>query len=408
MKKKNIIVLTIIIISILVAISIMVLKNEIEQSKKVVLNINSIKLEFNKNEKTDLINLETFNSEKDVIIKYEYGNSKIKINGQELKRNSELNLGTIEISVDSKIEIEIEYKFGETIKYVVNTMNTEFPSYSVDGQSEYEGDYYMSTYSFDYNTNHFIFKLDEAGKIKYYKKTNKVAFDFRKETTENGDTRYMYLEAVDDNFEGLTSLLPSDLVIMDENYNEIERINYLLENGESIPLENHAYLYLGENHYILTAYKAVAKETTIESETKKVYVMDSYIQEIKDGKIIWEFNTTKYPELYKYSSLDDLDYEKPYQDYVHINSMEIDKTDGNLLCSYRNIDAVIKIDRKSGELIWILGGKGDEFGLTDKQKFSKQHSAISIGNNTIMVYDNGNSNKKSRVLKIKIDERIKQ
>jgi len=69
MKKKNIIVLTIIIISILVAISIMVLKNEIEQSKKVVLNINSIKLEFNKNEKTDLINLETFNSEKDVIIK---------------------------------------------------------------------------------------------------------------------------------------------------------------------------------------------------------------------------------------------------------------------------------------------------------------------------------------------------
>jgi len=286
-------------------------------------------------------------------------------------------------------------------------MNTEFPSYSVDGQSEYEGDYYMSTYSFDYNTNHFIFKLDEAGKIKYYKKTNKVAFDFRKETTENGDTRYMYLEAVDDNFEGLTSLLPSDLVIMDENYNEIERINYLLENGESIPLENHAYLYLGENHYILTAYKAVAKETTIESETKKVYVMDSYIQEIKDGKIIWEFNTTKYPELYKYSSLDDLDYEKPYQDYVHINSMEIDKTDGNLLCSYRNIDAVIKIDRKSGELIWILGGKGDEFGLTDKQKFSKQHSAISIGNNTIMVYDNGNSNKKSRVLKIKIDEKNK-
>lgn len=407
MKKKNIIILTITIAIILAAISIIVLKNEIEQSETVVISINSEKIELSKNAENIQLNLETFNSEKDTIVKYKSGNAKIKINGQNLEKNSELNLGIVEISDNSKIQIEVDYNFGKNIKYTVNTMNTNFPKYDVQGESQYEGDYYMSTYSFNYNTNHFIFKLDKTGKIKYYKKTNKVAFDFRKEITENQKTRYMYLEATDNNLAGLTSLLPCDLVIMDENYNEIERINYLLEDGTSIPLENHSYLYLGENHYILTAYKAVEKEETINSKMQKVYVMDSYVQEIKDGKIIWEFNSTKYPELYKYSSLDKLDYTKPYQDYVHINSMEIDKTDGNLLCSYRNIDAIIKIDRKTGELIWILGGKGDQFGLTDKQKFSKQHSAISIGNNTIMIYDNGNANKKSRVLKIKIDEKNK-
>lgn len=403
MKNK----ILLIIVIILITITIIFLKNKTEQNETVIITINSEKIELNKNAETTQMNLKTFNSEKDNIIKYESGNAKIKINGQKLEKNSELNIGTLEISTDSKIEIEVNYKFGKNIKYAVNTMNTDFPEYNVEGESEYEGDYYMSTYSFNYNTNHFIFKLDKTGKIKYYKKTDKIAFDFKKETTEDGNTKYMYLEATDDNFEGLTSLLPCDLVIMDENYKELERINYLLQDGTTIPLENHSYLYLGENHYILTTYKAVEKEETIASETQKVCVMDSYIQEIKDGKIIWEFNTTKYPELYNYSSLEKLNYQKPYQDYVHINSMEIDKEDGNLLCSYRNIDAIIKIDRKTGELIWVLGGKGDQFGLTEKQKFSKQHSIISISNNTIMLYDNGNSNKKSRVLKIKINEKNK-
>lgn len=407
MKKKIVVILFIAIVTMSLTISsIIILSNKVKQNEMVTISINSEKIELNKNNGPIIINLETFNSEKETIVKYEKGNAKVKINGQKIKQNKELNLGLIEISNSSKIEID--YKYGGTIKYIVNTMNTDFPIYNVEGQSDYEGDYYMSTYSFDYNANHFIFKLDKTGKMKFYKRTNKVAFDFRKELTENGNIKYMYLEATDDNFEGLTTLLPCDLVIMDENYKEVERINYLLEDGTSIPLENHSYLYLGENHYILTTYKAVEKEERINSKMQKVYVMDSYIQEIKDGKILWEFNTTKYPELYNYSSLEKLDYEKPYQDYVHINSMEIDKIDGNLICSYRNIDAIIKIDRETGELIWILGGEGDEFGLTEKQKFSKQHSAISIGDNTIMLYDNGNANKKSRVLKIKINEKDKK
>ncbi len=402
--KNKVIIVSVSLIALIICI--IGLNSIMEKNRTLIITINSKDIELNK-ENTS-INLETFNSEKDTIIKYKAGKIKIKVNGQELNENNELNLGKLEINNNSKIEIDVDYKFGKNLKYIVNTLSTDFPEYNVVGQTEYEGDYYMSTYSFNYNDNHFIFKVDKEGKIKYYKKTNKVAFDFRKELTESGDTRYMYLEATADNFAGLTSLLPCDLVVMDEDYNEVERINYLLEDGTTIPLENHSYLYLGDNHYILTTYKAVEREETINSETKKIYVMDSYIQEIKEGKILWEFNSTKYPEFYEYSSVENLNYEKSYQDYMHINSLEIDKTDGNLICSYRSIDAIVKIDRKTGELIWILGGKGDQFKLTEKQKFSKQHSAISIGNSTIMIYDNGNSNKKSRILKIKINEKNKK
>ena len=139
-----------------------------------------------------------------------------------------------------------------------------------------------------------------------------------------------------------------------------------------------------------------------------IYVSDCVIEEIKDGKILWEFDSGNYPKFYSCSSKEELDYSIPYQDYIHINSIAIDESDGNILCSFRNIDAILKISRKDGKLIWTLGGQADEFGLTKKQKFSKQHSIIYTGNNTIMLYDNGNANQRSRVVKIKLDEKNKK
>ena len=43
------------------------------------------------------------------------------------------------------------------------------------------------------------------------------------------------------------------------------------------------------------------------------------------------------------------------------------------MCSFRNIDSILKIERGTGKILWILGGKGDHFGLTEEQKFSRQH-----------------------------------
>ncbi|MBR6640739.1 MAG: hypothetical protein IKL08_00885, partial [Clostridia bacterium] len=73
-----------------------------------------------------------------------------------------------------------------------------------------------------------------------------------------------------------------------------------------------------------------------------------------------------------------------------------------------NIDALIKLSRKDGRIIWMLGGKNDEFNLSNKNKFSKQHSWISAGNNTYFVYDNGNENRRTRIVKFVLDEKNKK
>ena len=52
-------------------------------------------------------------------------------------------------------------------------------------------------------------------------------------------------------------------------------------------------------------------------------------------------------------------------DYLHINSIAID-SDGNLLVSARHTWAIYKIDRQTGEVIWQLGGKNNNFAVEDR------------------------------------------
>jgi hypothetical protein len=77
-------------------------------------------------------------------------------------------------------------------------------------------------------------------------------------------------------------------------------------------------------------------------------------------------------------------------DYVHGNSLDIDK-DSNIILSSRHLDEISKINSETGEFIWRLGGKNNEFTfLNDTAKFSHQHYARRLANNNILLFDNGN------------------
>ena len=56
-------------------------------------------------------------------------------------------------------------------------------------------------------------------------------------------------------------------------------------------------------------------------------------------------------------------------DYIHMNSVFIDPKDNHLIVSLANGYTVLKIHRQTGEILWRLGGKLDEFSLTDNQRF---------------------------------------
>ncbi len=75
-------------------------------------------------------------------------------------------------------------------------------------------------------------------------------------------------------------------------------------------------------------------------------------------------------------------------DYFHINSIDIDH-DGNLLVSARKTFTVYKIDRKSGEVVWRLGGKRSSFAMSPGTGFRYQHDARRQPDGTITIFDAG-------------------
>src|SRR5207248_6684945 len=58
-------------------------------------------------------------------------------------------------------------------------------------------------------------------------------------------------------------------------------------------------------------------------------------------------------------------------DYFHINSVELGR-DGNLLVSARNTNAIYEIDRRTGAVVWRLGGKRTVFAMGRGTRFAWQ------------------------------------
>lgn len=91
----------------------------------------------------------------------------------------------------------------------------------------------------------------------------------------------------------------------------------------------------------------------------------------------------------------------------HGNAIEID-LDGNLLASFRNSDEITKINAHTGEIMWRLGGKKNQFVFRNDPLggFSHQHGIRRLDNGNIILFDDGNlhSPSASRAVEYKLDE----
>ncbi len=105
--------------------------------------------------------------------------------------------------------------------------------------------------------------------------------------------------------------------------------------------------------------------------------------------------------IFQWRALDHIPITATYEDltapsirYFHLNAVDVD-TDGNFLISARHASMVAKINRTTGEVMWILGGKLNQFtfssdpSITDPPEFSYQHDIRRLPNGNISLFDNG-------------------
>jgi hypothetical protein len=178
---------------------------------------------------------------------------------------------------------------------------------------------------------------------------------------------------------------PGEYVIYDDTYREMARFG--AANGYDG--DHHEFLISPQDTALITIFNAVPQDLTSVGGTKNSVAMQGIIQEldIETGEVLFEWHSIDHVDLEETYVTPEEDH-YPGIDYFHLNSIDVDHDD-NLLISARETSTVYKIDRKTGEIIWRLGGKKSDFEMQEGARFAYQHDARRLPNGTISIFDNG-------------------
>lgn len=277
---------------------------------------------------------------------------------------------------------------------------SDFLKYTVTGQSTDNEDFLVAPHT-DNNNMGYIFVMNYKGDVKWYKKLPAFAYNFRKYKNKAGQFRYTYMQVK--NTDKMSTQGGYDngyIVVMDEKFKVIIPSVKLLTHGSitetSYPNENHDYMYIDDNHYILSCYHPKIVTNIPGLEGTEIKVNNCILQEQKDGKVLWQWESANYPELYTSSHYNNefskyVTSQNVYTDYCHLNSVQF-APDGNILLSARSI-GIMKVDKSTNKLMWVMGrGKVPDSvklkGYTAAQAPYCQHDARYQDDGTITCFDN--------------------
>ena len=374
--------------------------------------INDVKVTLDIDDTENVINIDSLNAEDDTLFRVKtLKKIDVKVNNKRVINYLKTNIGKTKINDNNQIKLEIKFKNEDKYKtYYINTLPDNFLEYNTENNGDiYEGDYYMTTYTADEATS-YVFKINNSGDILYYKKCEGFCSQFRKEMSSSGKPRYVYTaQDMDEGAELDMTNLSGKMIVMDEDYKVIDEVKYIENSKTNNDKTYTIFEYIDDNHYLVTTSSREKSSTIIKN--KEVVLVENNIQEIKNGKILFEWRSSEHKELYDYVFDKNIISTDSDNDYLHINKIIVDPKDNNLIASFRSISTILKIDRNTGEIIWSLGGKKDDFNLKSKQKFAYQHSLSFTSDHSLMIFDNGDNRpllgikNASRVIKIKLDEK---
>ncbi len=231
--------------------------------------------------------------------------------------------------------------------------------------------------------------VNNDGSIAEYKKLPNRAFDFK--VQPNGELSY-YTD--------------SKWFVMDTSFNVVD--TFQCGNGYTADL--HDFELLPNGHALLFANdpEPVDMSQVTPGGNPNATVVGGIIQELDSKKNV----------IFQWRSWDNIPITDSYidlttktVDYLHMNAVDFDY-DGNILASNRHISTIIKIDRKTGEVMWRMGGKENEFDFINERDenypnfFSFQHDIRRLPNGDVTLFDNGNQHvpNYSRAVEYKLDE----
>ncbi|MFL2983226.1 MAG: aryl-sulfate sulfotransferase [Candidatus Neomarinimicrobiota bacterium] len=192
-------------------------------------------------------------------------------------------------------------------------------------------------------------------------------------------------------------------IVLDRNMVEVDTLRCV--NGYYTDF--HDIHLLPNGGYILQAYDSMSVDLSQidPGGSTSATVVSLIIQEFDSANnLLLEWNAWDHLNIANYSYLN---LSANFIMWMHGNSLYVD-VDSNIIISNRRSSEIIKIDRNSGQIIWILGGPNNQFTIINDSYngFSRQHDAKRLENGNLLLFDNGNDHEPaiSRALEYELDE----
>lgn len=161
--------------------------------------------------------------------------------------------------------------------------------------------------------------------------------------------------------------------------------------GEYVILDRHyrqvavvraGHGYMGDHHELQltprgTAYMSIYAPRRADLSSvggpREGTIFESIVQEvdIASGRVVWEWHSADHLPVSE--GVTPPKEGKPH-DYFHVNSVDED-AQGNLLVSARNMHAIYAVSKRTGRVLWRLGGKRSDFRMGPGARFHFQHDA---------------------------------
>ena len=192
----------------------------------------------------------------------------------------------------------------------------------------------------------------------------------------------------------------------DEIFDSSYRPVAVVRAGNGLHADLHEFQLTPQGTALITSYYPVVADASSVKGSKNAVVLDAVVQEIDipTGLVLYQWDSLDHVALSDtYTPLPTKGH--PF-DYFHINSIQQD-TDGNLVISARNTSAAYKIDRRTGAVIWRLGGRHSTFRMGKGTGFAFQHDVRVRSAGIVTLFDDGAGpppvHKESRGLTLRLD-----
>ncbi|MEU4419141.1 arylsulfotransferase family protein [Actinoplanes sp. NPDC024001] len=178
-----------------------------------------------------------------------------------------------------------------------------------------------------------------------------------------------------------------EFVIVDESYREIARIRA----AGTEQADQHDLVLTPAGTALFWVYDPVPFDLSAKGGPADGVLHDGVLQEIDvaTGRKVFEWRAREHVTLDEsYAPLPQGEAAHLPYDYLHPNSVSLDH-DGHLLFSARHTWAVYKVHRKTGAVIWRIGGKKSDLRVDQRSTFSWQHDFQRRRDGSYSIFDNG-------------------